>query len=145
MRYRRCGASSSLSEARLTPQTIRADAQHQHSASLRNTARAQKRAEHPEHKRPRAQTFLGHAKGAGGAPPHAGVAGRILRLQFRSNYARLLGRLLGGLLRRGLTSGRLLRGSRLCGRLLSRSLLSRGDLLRGGLTLDRALRALVSK
>ena len=92
----------------------------------------------------RAQTFLGHAfpehaKGAGGDPPHAGVAGRILRLQFSSNHTRLRGRLLGGLLRRGLTSGRLLRGSRLCGRLLS------SGLLRGGLTLDRALRALVSQ
>ena len=69
--------------------------------------------------------------------PHAGVSGRILRLQVEE--------LLGGLLRRGLTSGRLLRGSRLSGRLLSSGLLSRGGLLRGGLTLDRALRALVSK
>lgn len=105
-----------------------------------STARAQnraERAEHPGHKRPPDTQKPEYAKGAGGAPPHAGVAGRILRLQVEE--------LLSGLLRRGLTSGRLLRGSRLCGRLLSSRLLSRSGLLRGGLTLDRALRALVSK
>ena len=104
-----------------------------------STARAQKRTGHPEHKR-----SAGTQK-AQEAPHPARGSGRILRLQFSSKCARLLGRLLGGLLCRGLTSGRLLRGSRLCGRLLSSSLLSRSGLLRGGLTLDRALRALVSK
>ena len=72
VRYRRCGASPSLSEARLTPQTIRADAQHQHSASLRNTAWAQKAR--------RACTLPGTQKAQEVPLPYAGVSGRILRL-----------------------------------------------------------------